>query len=55
MLLLNRSDEPLRFVLSDYELMELYKFVVQHGFDTMSMDSDYWDDFISLLGVSLVL
>lgn len=45
---------PLRKVLSDYELMEFFKFVLRHGFDTKSLESDYWEEFLSLLDVSKI-
>lgn len=41
-----------RRVLSDYEMMEFFKGVLQHGFDTSSNDDDDWRKFLSLTGVS---
>lgn len=38
-------------VLSDFELMVLFKYVLQHGFDTSSTDSEYWEEFTSLYDV----
>lgn len=42
----------MRKVLSDFELMELFRFVLRHGFDTKQLDSEYWETFLALLDVS---
>lgn len=49
------SQVPVRKVLSDYELMEFFKFALKNGFNTKSFKSEYWEEFLAILDVSVII